>query len=122
MTARRASLGIGLVALILLASGCGNDGAQLARSSCHHVLEGLSYFDQSEAVTTPARMRADQLAALDQFKEALPLAARAALADGRWQALMTTLQDASRVPVANLVPALDADCSDALGRTISQQG
>ena len=56
--------------------------------------------------------------ALYQFENALPLAAQAAEGNGKWQALMTTLQEVNRVPISDLVTALDVQCTEALGHRV----
>jgi len=48
-----------------------------------------------------------------QLREALPLAAEAADANGQWQALMTTVSESNRVPEQYLVTALRAQCAVA---------
>ena len=51
---------------------------------------------------------------------AIPVAAQAAYHDIQWEALSTTLSEASRVPEPVLVPALQAECQTADNSVFNQ--
>lgn len=117
---RRLGLAAATLLLLLPLESCsiGNNGAALARHSCNYVVTGLADYEQELAAPTATQRSEDEFDALSEFRQALPLASQAALSDGQWQALMTTLQDVNRIPIANLVTALDVDCTDALGHSV----
>jgi hypothetical protein len=62
----------------------------------------------------PIQARVERARALDELREALPLAARAGSDGGQWQALGATLSESSRVPEGDLVTALQAQCAATL--------
>jgi D-arabinose 1-dehydrogenase-like Zn-dependent alcohol dehydrogenase len=104
----------GLAALGL--SGCSNAHAlSLVREACTHVERSLSLYQQSGNAATPSAKQADATAALQQLREALPLAASAAGENAQWQAFSTTLAESSRVPESDLVIALRQQCADVAG-------
>ena len=88
------------------------DALSLARQACGHVQRSIVLYQRS-TTETEAPQQADATAALVQLRDALPLAATAAGEDSQWQAFVTTLSESSRVPEADLVPALEAQCADA---------
>jgi hypothetical protein len=98
------SLGAGLAA-------CSNGGTDLARQACSHVSKSLSLFTRAER--SPSQAQANFLAeqAYVQLRVALPLAAKAAAADGQWQALMTTLSETNRVAEQYLIKSLKDQCA-----------
>jgi len=51
--------------------------------------------------------------ALSQLLKATPAAAAATSIDGSWNALMTTINEAERVPMPHLIPALRRLCQVA---------
>ena len=110
-SARAAGAGIALLLGGTLAAACGGGGASSAAAACTHVNRSLDLFRQSQQTTDQARSTALANQAYVELRVALPLAADAAAADGRWQALMTTLSETSEVPEKELVTALMAQCS-----------
>ena len=54
---------------------------------------------------------------MSELLKATPAAAAATSADGSWNALMTTINEAERVPLAQLVPALTRLCQVANSAT-----
>ena len=112
-----------LVGLILSASvalaGCGTGGAIAeARVSCHHVARALSLHHRAQAsgLSVAARSTLEDRA-LAELLRATPSAAAATSIDGSWNALMTTINEAERVPLENLVPALRRLCQVANSST-----
>jgi hypothetical protein len=99
-----------LAALGLL--GCANsDALALVQRACTHVRESLALYQRSAKDPSPAAAQSDHTAALEQLQTALPLAATAAGENPQWDAFMTTLSESSRVPEADLVRALEAQCA-----------
>jgi hypothetical protein len=99
-----AALSIGLAA-------CSSGGTDLARQACGHVGKSVALFKQAE--NAPTQTTANTLAeqAYVQLRDALPLAAKAAAADGQWQALMTTLSETNRVGEQYLITSLQDQCA-----------
>ena len=110
---RAVGLGAALLAGGLLAAACGTGGSSSATAACRHVDRSLALFDQAQHAGDPAVATSLTNQAYVELRVALPLAADAAAADGRWQALMTTLSETSSVPEKDLVTALSAQCSAA---------
>jgi hypothetical protein len=108
-----------LLASALLLSSCGTGGAVAdARSSCRDVARALATQQRSRAPgLSPARRIDLENLALAQLLKATPAAAAATSIDGSWNALMTTINEAERVPLANLVPALTRLCAVANSST-----
>ncbi|MEO9180084.1 MAG: hypothetical protein ABI298_00360 [Acidimicrobiales bacterium] len=96
-------------------SSCGTGGAVSdARSSCRFVKEALVTQAQSESSGISATSRARlQGKAMNELLKATPLAAAATSADGSWNALMTTINEAERVPLENLASSLTRLCKVA---------
>lgn len=99
-----------------LASGCAaQDGAALAKQACGYVTSSVSLYESS---LSPAH-RSDSIhlqdQAYDQLQLALQPAAIAAGDDPKWQGLMTTISESSRVPERVLVTALQEQCAVADG-------
>lgn len=93
-------------------SGCvGSNGLALARNACTDVDRSLSIYNSSQQLPASSRSEAEQAQALEQLREALPIAASAAGENSQWQALMTTLSESTRVPESDLVHALSAQCA-----------
>lgn len=115
----RLTRALGLVATLTLASvalaSCGTSGAVSdARHSCVDVKRALATQRQSEEVgLTPARRTTLEARALSQLLKATPSAAAATSIDGSWNPLMTTINEAERVPLANLVTSLTRLCKVA---------
>lgn len=99
-----AALSVGLAA-------CSSGGTDLARQACSHVGKSVALFKQAEHA--PTQTAANTLAerAYVELRVALPLAAKAAAADGQWQALMTTLSESNRVGEQYLLTSLQAQCA-----------
>lgn len=111
------------VLAILLASvalsSCGVGAAvNEARASCVIVDRALKLQAQSQA---PGLSSAERLAlqanALSELLKATPAAAAATSIDGSWNPLMTTINEAERVPLSNLVPSLTRLCQVANSST-----
>jgi hypothetical protein len=96
-------------------SSCGSGGAVAdARHSCRDVKVALATERRSQVPGLSSAQR-DRLEnkALAQLLRATPSAAAATSIDGSWNALMTTINEAERVPMQNLVPALTRLCKVA---------
>ncbi len=107
---RLAASGILLVASLLLAS-CGSGGAtDQARSACKKVDRSIALYHQATATPPPTNSDALQNQSQALLLSALGEAARATSADGSFNALMTTLSEATRVPEGLLVPSLSRQC------------
>ena len=107
------------VALLLVSglalSGCGRDGLGEARSACEITQKGLTLIQRAQAPTTTAEQADLYLRqARSYFIRAEGHAARATSSNGRWNALMTSLQLTRRVPVTNMVPTLTRQCKSIL--------
>jgi hypothetical protein len=103
----------GLAALALLLAGCSNSGLTLARQACTHVETSIRLYTAATNDTDQRQAAAQRKAALEELEAALPLAAQATAADGQWNPLMTTLQEAGRNSEAHLVTALRLQCAQA---------
>jgi hypothetical protein len=99
----------------MLLSACGSGGAVSdARASCKNVLAALVLEKQSEqAGLTSAQQSTLQARAMSDLLKATQPAANATSLDGSWNPLMTTINEAERVPLSNLVPALTRLCKVA---------
>ncbi len=103
-----------LAAGVLLAS-CGVGGAVAdAKTSCGYVHKALALQAQSE---TPGLSSAEQSKlqanAMGELLKGTPSAAAATSIDGSWNPLETTINEAERVPLTNLIPALTRLCKVA---------
>jgi hypothetical protein len=96
-------------------SSCGTSGAVVdARASCVLVKRAVALQAQSEAPNLSAAQRARlEGKAMSALLKATPKAADATSIDGSWNALMTTINESERVPLANLVPSLTRLCKVA---------
>ena len=96
-------------------SSCGTSGAVAdARASCVDVHRALVLQKASDAPgVSTVRQAQLQARALSALLRATPSAAAATSIDGSWNALMTTINEAERVPMADLVPALTRLCNVA---------
>lgn len=112
----RLARAFGVVAALALSgsalAACGTGGAVAdARHSCVDVKRALTLQAESAAsglsATRRRHLRAEALAAL---LKGTPYAAAATSIDGTWNPLMTTINEAERVPLANLVPTLTRMC------------
>lgn len=106
------------VASALLAS-CGDSGAIVdVRRSCVDVKRALAIEKQSEQPgLTSAQRSTLQANALSELLRATPAAAAATSIDGSWNPLMTTINEAERVPIPHLVDSLTRLCRVADSQT-----
>ncbi len=115
--ARLSRLGVvaPLVAAGLLLSACGSGSAiAQARASCKFVHAALALQVRSEAKGLTSAQRNDlQGQAMGELLKGTPAAAAATSSDGSWNPLMTTIGEAQRVPLHDLVPALRRLCQVA---------
>jgi hypothetical protein len=99
--------------VLLSACGTGSAVAQ-ARTSCRFVERALTLQARSNEMGLSASARAALRGrAMSELLKAGPSAAAATSSDGSWNALMTTISEAQRVPLENLVPALTRLCQVA---------
>jgi len=99
----------------LVLSSCGGNGAVSdARTSCRSVRAALAQEKQSEqpGLTSSEQSKLQAQAMSDLLRATQP-AADATSLDGSWNPLMTTISEAQRVPLSNLVPALARLCKVA---------
>jgi len=103
-----------LVASLALSS-CGvGAGVADARASCVHVKKALALQARSADTGISSSESATlQASALNQLLRGTQDAANATTADGSWNALQTTISEAQRVPLGDLVPALTRLCNVA---------
>ena len=110
---------LGVLATLTLASvvlaSCGASGAITdARRSCVDVKLALALQQRSEQPGLSAtQQNALQSKALSRLLKATPSAAAATSIDGTWNPLMTTINEAERVPLVNLVASLTRLCKVA---------
>ena len=102
------------LASVLLAS-CGSNGAVSdVRHSCVDVKLALAIQRRSEQPGLSAAQQGRlQAKALGRLLKATPLAAAATSIDGTWNPLMTTINEAERVPLSHLVASLTRLCKVA---------
>ncbi|MGA2432703.1 MAG: hypothetical protein ABSG09_04505 [Acidimicrobiales bacterium] len=98
-----------------LLSSCGVGGAVIeARTSCRYVHKALLIQAQSNepglSVSRRATLRANALAELLKGTQS---AANATSMDGSWNALQTTINEAERVPLSDVVASLARICQVA---------
>lgn len=108
---RFAPVGAFVLAGVLLAS-CGTGSAIAdARHSCVDVRRAITLERRSERNgTDAARRKALEARALGELLDATPSAAAATSLDGSWNPLMTTINEAERVPLVDLVASLTRLC------------
>lgn len=111
------SLGVvtSLALASLLFASCGSSsGVADVRHACVDVTKALAIEKQSQSPGLSAarqqRLHADALARL---LKATPYAAAATSQNGSWNPLMTTINEAERVPMAHLVDSLTRLCKVA---------
>jgi hypothetical protein len=105
-----------IVAGSAVATGCAaQDGAALAKQACGYVNTSLSLYESSLIPAHHDQATHLQGQAYDQLQLGLQPAALAAGDDPKWQALMTTISESSRVPEGVLVSALQQQCAVADG-------
>lgn len=116
----RAAATLALVGASALAlAGCGASGAvDQARQACTYVHRALVLDKQSQA---PGLTAAEQSAlterAISTLLAGTKYAAAATSADGSWNALMTQINEAERVPLSELAPSLSRLCAVANSST-----
>ncbi len=115
--ARLSRLGIGaplfVAGVLLSACGTGSAVAQ-ARTSCVFVHKALVLQAKSEAKgISPTQSNVLQGQAMSELLKGSSSAAAATSSDGSWNPLMTTIGEAERVPLHDLVPALTRLCQVA---------
>jgi hypothetical protein len=110
---RSALLAAAALATLLLAGCAQQSGLDLARQACDHVHTSLAAYQEGLHATTSSEMNRDFAKALAELQVAEPLAAAATSANGQWNALMTTLNEAGQVDEAHLLVALKAQCAVA---------
>ncbi len=89
-----------------------------ARASCRSVHRALVLERRSEEPGLSVAQRAKlQANAMSELLKATPAAAAATSIDGSWNALMTTINEAERVPLVDLVPSLTRLCQVANSST-----
>jgi hypothetical protein len=108
-----ALVGAALVGVALVTSACSTSGLTLARQACADVATSIRIYTSAEHDTNVERADSMVTEAAARLEEALPLAAQANSANPAWNPLMTTLQEMGRTSEANLIPALEAQCSAA---------
>jgi hypothetical protein len=108
-------LALGAVAVVasFLSACAGQDGADLARQACRHVELSLTLYHASLHAPSAAVASAQQSRAMDQLRDALPIASTAAGEAGQYQALMATLAESDHLPMSFLVHALGEQCAAA---------
>ena len=116
--ARLGRTGLVLTTVLVAALGlsaCGTGGAVAdARASCVYVHRALALQARSSAPgLTTARRAALQSRAVAVLLRGTPAAARATSTDGSWNPLMTTINEAERVPFGDLVATLTRMCAIA---------
>jgi len=115
--ARLRNLGVvaSLLAAGTLLSSCGSGSAVgEARTSCQYVQRALALQAKSEAKGLSAtKSNVLQGQAMGELLKGSSSAAAATSSDGSWNPLMTTIAEAERVPLHDLVPALTRLCQVA---------
>ncbi len=103
-----------MAAVACALAGCASaNGTNLARQACGHVERSLTLYQASLHATTPAEATAQQTQAVNQLRDALPIASTAAGEAGQYQALMATLAESDHLPESLLVHALGEQCAAA---------
>jgi hypothetical protein len=113
LSARRALGAVVLAATSVTLASCSHGAAvSEARQACAQVAVALATYRSSQAPgLSPTEVAALEARAQDQLVRALGSGGRANSADGSYGALMTNIQEASRVPIRLLVPALTRQCA-----------
>jgi hypothetical protein len=104
-----------LLAAGVLLSACGTGSAVAqARTACEFVHRALVLQARSEVKgISAAQSNALQGQAMSELLKGSSSAAAATSSDGSWNPLMTTISEAERVPLHDLVPALTRLCQVA---------
>ncbi len=82
----------------------------MAKLACAHVSRSIALYQQAEQATAKAAAYRLRKEALAELVAAEAEAGRAALASSKWQALMATVSESSRVPESYLIHALTRQC------------
>ena len=100
-----------LIAGVLLGS-CGVGGAVTeARHSCRFVTKALIIEQRSSAPSLSPTQKANlEATALAELLKGTQAAAEATSIDGSWNALQTTINEAERVPLSDVVASLTRIC------------
>jgi hypothetical protein len=95
-----------------LLSACGSSGAIAdARRSCVEVKAALAMHQRSvQPGLSAGQSETLNAKAISDLLKATPAAAAATSIDGSWNPLMTTINEAERVPLADLVASLTRLC------------
>lgn len=106
------------VSSAVLAS-CGNASAiSDVRHSCVYVKHALTLETRSQQPgLAPARRSKLESDAISELLKATPSAAAATSIDGSWNPLMTTINEAERVPIPDLTASLTRLCRIADSQT-----
>jgi hypothetical protein len=110
-----------VLGLMFLASCSQNSALSLAREACSHVQHSITAYEAGLHTSNALQRRHDLTVATSQLDEAEPLAAAATSANGRWNALMTTLSEFGQVSENHLIHALQAQCAVAHGNQSDPQ-
>jgi hypothetical protein len=103
--------GLALGAPLVLSACSGGQGVSEARQACTYVDKALATFKASQVPTLdPNEAQTLRNTAQDELLKALPYAAKATSSNGSYNALMTNIQEANRVPMDLLVPSLTRQC------------
>ena len=87
---------------------------RFGHQACVDVAKSIKTYDQSKDAPSATLAAQDRSSALAELRTALRPAALAGSSDGKWQALMATLSESSRVPEGLLTSALQAQCAATL--------
>jgi hypothetical protein len=102
---------------LLASCGTGNATSDV-RHSCVFVKRALSIETESQQPGLSAtRRQVLRSNALSELLKATPSAAAATSIDGSWNPLMTTINEAERVPIPDLEPSLTRLCRVANSQT-----
>ena len=117
--ARRFALLVAVVVASVTLSACGAGGAVAdARASCRYVTHALALERRShQPGLSPSEKAVLAANAMSELLKATPKASEATSIDGSWNPLMTTINEAERVPLANLVASLTRLCKVANSST-----
>ena len=112
---RRLGIVVPLLVSGVLLSACGTGSAIAeARTSCGFVHKALVLQSRSEVQgISPTQSNVLQGQAMSELLKGSSSAAAATSSDGSWNPLMTTIGEAERVPLQDLVPALTRLCQVA---------
>jgi len=112
---RRYGVVVSMLGAGVILSACGSGSAVAeARTSCQFVHKALVLEARSEVKgLPPSSSNALRNQALSELLKGTSSAAQATSSDGSWNPLMTTISEAERVPLVDLVPSLRRLCQVA---------